>query len=213
MIIHGRNIIMLAGGTAIAAAKSCELSVSADIIKTSSPSDGAWENAISGRKSWNANCSQLVTSIINGLEMIGTQVTLRMQVKGKIGLPFSGTATNATITSGTAPGITAITWDPTNKRFIAVYVSGQYPRFYTTWNATSHWGSSADYNDAAAGTLFYDENGGANNVYRKTAIDIVLEALEGNAIVKDWKVTATLGNLAAGSFQFRGVGPLTNPTT
>jgi hypothetical protein len=213
MILHGKDIILLADGVAIAAAKSCELNISADIIKTSSPSDGAWETSIAGRKSWNASCSQLVTSITNGLEMVGTVVTLRMQVRGMVGLPFSGTASDVTITSGTAPGITAITWDTTNKRFIAVYVNGQTTRFYTSWNATSHWGSSADYNEAPAGTQFYNEIGGANDVYIKTATDLILEALQGNAIVKGWKCTATVGNLAQGSFQFQGAGALTNPTT
>ena len=126
MILHGRNIILLAGGTAVAAAKSCELNVSAEVIKTASPSDGAWENAIAGRKSWRVTCNQLVTSITNGLAIVGTQVTLRMSVM----------------------------------------------------------------------------NGSTET-----------EALQGTAIVKDWKITATLGNLAQGSFQFHGVGALEVPTT
>ena len=48
-----------------------------------------------------------------------------------VGFPFSGTTSNVTITSGTAPGITA-SHGTTNKRFIAVYVNGQTTRFYTS---------------------------------------------------------------------------------
>ena len=43
--------------------------------------------------------------------------------------------------------------------------------------------------------------------------NLVQEVLTGTAIVKDWKITATLGNLAQGSFQFQGVGELAVPTT
>ena len=50
-------------------------------------------------------------------------------------------------------------------------------------------------------------------VYKKGTTDLVPEALQGTAIVKDWKITATLGNLAQGSFQFQGVGALEVPTT
>lgn len=34
------------------------------------------------------------------------------------------------------------------------------------------------------------------------------DVLEGQAIVKSWRATGTLGNLAQGTFSFRGSGPL-----
>ena len=213
MILHGRNILLLAGGVAIAAAKSCEINVSADTIPIASPSSGQWEDAIAGRKSWKGSCSGLVTSITDPVSMIGTTVTLRMQVVGEYGMPFSGTASNITITSGTAPGVTVVTWDTTNKQFVAVYANGQTTRFYTSWNASDIWGASIDYANAAAGTLFHDRSGAFYTVYKKTATDLLPEAIQGSAIVKDWKCTATIGNLAQGSMVFQGKGALSNPTT
>ena len=208
MILHGKDIILLADGVAIAAAKSCELNISADIIKTSSPSDGAWETSIAGRKSWNASCSQLVTSITNGLAMVGTVTTLRMQVRGQIGLPFDGFLNNPTLEEETlTEEPTAIKWDLTRHRFIAEF---DFAPFGTTYYGV--WPNSIVYVTPSLGSLFYDRSH-QKNVYKKGTTDLEPEALQGNAIVKGWKCTATVGNLAQGSFQFQGAGALTNPTT
>ena len=208
MILHGKDIILLADGVAIAAAKSCELNISADIIKTSSPSDGAWETSIAGRKSWNASCSQLVTSITNGLAMVGTVATLRMQVRGQIGLPFDGFLNNPTLEEETlTEEPTAIIWDLTRHRFIAEF---EFEPFGTTYYGV--WPNSIVYVMPSLGSLFYDRSH-QENVYKKGTTDLEPEALQGDAIVKGWKCTATVGNLAQGSFQFQGAGALTNPTT
>ena len=208
MILHGKDIILLADGVAIAAAKSCELNISADIIKTSSPSDGAWETSIAGRKSWNASCSQLVTSITNGLAMVGTVVTLRMQVRGQMGLPFDGFLNNPTLEEETlTEEPTAIIWDLTRHRFIAEF---EFAPFGTTYYGV--WPNSIVYVTPSLGSLFYDRSH-QKNVYKKGTTDLEPEALQGNAIVKGWKCTATVGNLAQGSFQFQGAGALTNLTT
>ena len=208
MILHGKDIILLADGVAIAAAKSCELNISADIIKTSSPSDGAWETSIAGRKSWNASCSQLVTSITNGLAMVGTVATLRMQVRGQIGLPFDGFLNNPTLEEETlTEEPTAIIWDLTRHRFIAEF---EFAPFGTTYYGV--WPNSIVYVTPSLGSLFYDRSH-QKNVYKKGTTDLEPEALQGNAIVKGWKCTATVGNLAQGSFQFQGAGALTNLTT
>ena len=207
MILHGRNILLLAGGTAIAAAKSCELNVSADIIKTASPSDGAWENAIAGRKSWRVTCNQLVTGITNSLAMVGSQVTMRMQLKGQLGLPFSGFVDNPTVESGTLRDVPDdIYWDTTRHRFLGYWLDfREGNKYYTSWP------DSNDYASPSIGKQFYMDSN--RFVYKKGTTDLVPEALQGTAIVKDWKITATLGNLAQGSFQFQGVGALEVPTT
>ena len=208
MILHGKDIILLADGVAIAAAKSCELNISADIIKTSSPSDGAWETSIAGRKSWNASCSQLVTSITNGLAMVGTVATLRMQVRGQIGLPFDGFLNNPTLEEETlTEEPTAIKWDLTRHRFIAEF---EFDPFGTTYYGV--WPNSIVYVSPSRGSLFYDRSH-QKNVYKKGTTDLEVEALQGSAIVRAWKVVGTLGNLAQGSFQFQGKGALSNPTT
>ena len=214
MILHGRNILLLAGGVAIAAAKSCEINVSADTIPIASSSSGQWEDAIAGRKSWKGSCSGLVTSITDPVSMIGTVVTLRMQVIGELGLPFYGMGSNITIETGSAPAVNNIIWDATSKQFVAVYVTGQNPKYYDTWSESTYFKSSIAYNRAAIGSLFYDSG---NNVHRlieaTSGNDLKIEAIQGSAIVKDWKCTATIGNLAQGSMVFQGKGALSNPTT
>lgn len=102
-----------------------------------------------------------------------------------------------------------IVWNTTTKQFLG--------RVRTTRPAASHyynlWSGSSAYTSAAEGTLFYMNGDNNNNIFKKTATDLVLEALQGSAIVRNWKVTGTLGNLAQGSFQFQGKGALSNPTT
>lgn len=210
MILHGRNILLLAGGVAIGAAKSCELNVSADIIKTASPSDGQWESAIAGRKSWRASCSQLVTSITNGLEMVSTQVTLRMQLSGSnIGLPFGGMVSDVTTQPSTLSSPESVVWDTTNKVFLGRSLNSYHQyEYYETWHANNFFPDDVAYNDAPDGTLF-----NFGKIYQKTGDNLILQALQGTAIVKDWKITATLGNLAQASVQFQGVGALAVPTT
>lgn len=118
------------GGTAIAAAKSCDIKVSVSTISTSSPNDGVWEYSIAGRKSWSATCSHLVTQIADNAGMIGQTVTLTFEPVDNSGAPLAN-----------------------------------------------------------------------------------ISALSGTAIVKQWKGTFTTGNLAQGSFEFQGVGPLAPPTS
>ena len=208
MILQGRNIILLAGGKAIAAAKSCDLEISADAIPVASPSDGAWEDAIPGRKSWKASCSHLVTGIVDSAAMVGTVVTLRMQVRGQMGLPFDGFLNNPTLEEETlTEEPTAIKWDLTRPRFIAEL---EFMPFGTTYYGV--WPNSIVYVTPSLGSLFYDRSH-QKNVYKKGATDLEIEALQGSVIVRDWKVVGTLGNLAQGSFQFQGKGALTNPTT
>jgi hypothetical protein len=210
MILQGRNIILLADGKAIAAAKSCDLDISSDAIPVASPSDGAWEDAIPGRKSWKASCSHLVTGIVDSAAMVGTVVTLRMQVAGELGLPFREKVNNVVVEEGSAEiEPLAVVWNTTTNQFLG-WVRNTRPassHYYNLWS-----GSSA-YTSAAEGTLFYMNGNNNNNIFKKTATDLIPEALQGTAIVRNWKVVGTLGNLAQGSFQFQGKGALTNPTT
>jgi hypothetical protein len=201
---------LLAGGKAIAAAKSCDLEVSADSIPVGSPSDGAWEDAIQGRKSWKASCCHLVTGILDSAAMVGTVVTLRMQVAGELGLPFREKVNNVVVEEGSAEiEPLAVVWNTTTNQFLG-WVRNTRPassHYYNLWS-----GSSA-YTSAAEGTLFYMNGNNNNNIFKKTATDLIPEALQGSAIVRNWKVVGTLGNLAQGSFQFQGKGALSNPTT
>lgn len=121
-VIHGRNLIIKIGDTAIAGAKSCEIDIQGDNIEIASPSQGAWRDFIAGRKEWSISCGHLI--------------------------PASGTPlkTNA-------------------------------QRVNTTVTLTVQSGQSGD-------------------------------TLTGSAIVNQWKVSGNVGNLATGSFKFRGKGAL-----
>lgn len=60
MIFKGNDLIISVDGSALAAAKSCSVEVNAETIKVASPTDGAWEKSIVGRKSWSVSTSHLL---------------------------------------------------------------------------------------------------------------------------------------------------------
>lgn len=63
MILQGKNLIISANGSVIAAAKSCTVNVECDKIKVSSPTDGQWEHVIAGMKSWSVSTSHLLEGV------------------------------------------------------------------------------------------------------------------------------------------------------
>lgn len=63
MILQGKNLIVKADGSVIAAAKSCTLNVDCEKIKVSSPTDGQWEHVIAGMKSWSLSTNHLLESV------------------------------------------------------------------------------------------------------------------------------------------------------
>lgn len=91
-MIHGRNLLIYVGNSVLAACKDCELQVTSDTIETSSPTQGAWHAGIGGRKSWSVRATSLVSAITSHAAMVGTTVTLRMQVAGVTQQRLSGTA-------------------------------------------------------------------------------------------------------------------------
>ena len=101
MILKGKNLIIKAGGVAIAAAKSCSVKIQAKTLETSSPDDGEWEHSKVGRKSWSVSVGTLVTTISKNAQMVGTTVSLDVQLDGNAGKAFSGFVNNVTIETGT----------------------------------------------------------------------------------------------------------------
>jgi hypothetical protein len=69
-MLQGRNLIIAINGSTIAAAKSCSVDVQADTIKVSSPTDGAWEHIITGRKSWQVQTSHLMPNAMQRYPVI-----------------------------------------------------------------------------------------------------------------------------------------------
>lgn len=202
MFIKGKDVILKMGGTAIAAAKSCDVNIQADLIKVSSPTDGGWEHSIAGRKSWSASCSHLVTQIASSAAMVGQTVTLTFQPTSDV--VFSATVSNPTLTSGTAPSNSGyMVFDTTRKEFLWVYSPAPGVTLYFE-----------DFNGKPAlirGAYYY--NSTANKCYRWDGTTMnEASALTGSAIVKQWKGTFTTGNLAQGSYSFEGTGALSTPT-
>lgn len=199
MIIHGKDIIIKADGEAIAAAKSCELDISADIIKTASPTDGQWQHGIAGRKSWRATCSHLVTDILDPAQMVGVDVTLTINI-ANIGLPIRYfLLTSPTIEQQSAVSVDFVVWDDQAKRFLGCK-GVLNSKYYVNWL------DKEIYTEAPIGSKFCLTS--TNETYTLTANGLVADKLSGTAIVKEWKLTASRGNLAQGSFRFEGVGPL-----
>lgn len=75
MILHGRNIIVSANGVAIASARSCEFTTTADTEEKSSPMNGMWKEYFVMRKGWSLSLSYLVIAV-RGLINVGDTYTL-----------------------------------------------------------------------------------------------------------------------------------------
>lgn len=201
MFIKGKDVILKIGGTAIAAAKSCDVNIQADLIKVSSPTDGGWEHSIAGRKSWSASCSHLVTQIASSAAMVGQTVTLTFQPTSEVA--FSGTVSNPTLTSGTAPFSGNMVFDTTRKEFLWVH----FPAPGVTLYFEDFDGKPA----LIRGAYYYDRTADKCYQWSGTAMNEV-QALTGSAIVKQWKGTFSQSNLAQGSYSFEGIGALSTPT-
>lgn len=211
MILHGRNLIIKAGGVAIAAAKSCDINVQCEEIETASPSTGEWRTAITGRKSWSVTTNQLVTSLVRPISMVGTTVSLSMEIKGEYGSRFGSFVDNPTLQEGSPEYVTRMVWDKTRKKFLACYHRRPMPaQFYENYS----FDGDSVYSSPSDGDVFYElyDIGNLDNdftVYVYYNGNLHAEKMTGNANVVNWRVTGTVGNLAQGSFQFNGNGALT----
>jgi hypothetical protein len=120
-----------------------------------------------------------------------------------IGLPIQYILqASPTVESVSGTQIDFVVWDDQAKRFLGCKDS-QYileRKYYNSWY------NREPYTNAPNGSMFYIASTGAT--YRLTANGLSEEKLTGDAIVKEWRLTATRGNLAQGSFRFEGVGPL-----
>ena len=208
MILHGRNLIIKAGGVAIAAAKSCSVKVQAKTIETSSADDGEWDHSKPGRKSWSVSVGTLVTSIASNVKMVGTTISLDVQLSGGMGKAFSGFVNNPELTAGTYTGTGGnVYWDKTRKKFILRIAPAQGVVIYY-----AAWSNSSAYTSPSAYDLF-SYNG---VTYTWLSNELTAEKLTGNAHVKTWNGSGSVGNLLNGSFEFEGTGALTPaslPTT
>lgn len=60
MKLLGKNLVVSAGGSILAASKSCTLNIEAESIETSSVTDGQWRHYRPGRKQWTVSTNHLL---------------------------------------------------------------------------------------------------------------------------------------------------------
>lgn len=61
-MLNGRNIIVMAGSSAIGAAKSCDVTIDGDLIEIASTSSGKAKTFIGGRYTWSVIVNCLLTT-------------------------------------------------------------------------------------------------------------------------------------------------------
>jgi hypothetical protein len=134
--------------------------------------------------------------------MVGVDVKLTINI-ANIGLPIQYILqASPTVESQSPLSVDFVVWDDQAKRFLGCRDSQSIlnRKYYNVWTGCE------PYTNAPNGSMFYIASTGAT--YRLTANGLAEEKLTGDAIVKEWRLTATRGNLAQGSFRFEGVGPL-----
>ena len=221
-LLHGRNFIIKMDDEVLALSKSCTVDVQCESIPVSGPTTGQWEDSIPGRKKWEVNCSHLMynrgaTKPLDRMDMVGQVVTLAMDIIYKDTVEFQQFVENVTIQSGSVsvnPAFPWIVYDTVHKLFLAEE-GGMY---YQTWTY-----SDGSFNPFAYGAVndnrIYEfvGTGDVTGEYYKAVknsqqqnYDLVRRdtTRQGQAIVRQWSGTFSLGNLAQGSYKFLGKGPL-----
>ena len=92
MRLHGKDLVILADGVAVAAAKTCSLDVDADTIGVASATDSEWNHSVAGRKSWKISTNHLIEC----LEAYGGKIALRAYAADI----YSENGNNAFVSSG-----------------------------------------------------------------------------------------------------------------
>lgn len=202
MVILGKNLIIKTGGVAIAAARSCDVTVTAEQIPVSSPMNGQWEYSYNGKKSWSVNTNQLMLGIACPISMVGSTVSLSVEIPGEQGIAFSGFRNPSSVEEGTLEQDEdfGIYWDPVRKKFLAADLlipSGFI--YYESWVGGNAFMTPQNYD-------MFNYNGVTYTYYNG---ELMSEKLTGNANVVTWRGVGITGNLAQGSFDFNGNGPLT----
>ena len=87
-VIIGKNVVIYKGSSngtvAIAAAKSCTVSRSVDMIEKASSTQGTDKEYTTGRKGWDVSIDHLVTTghEFEGVDAVGQTFTLRIVING-----------------------------------------------------------------------------------------------------------------------------------
>lgn len=152
MIIQGKDLIVTANGSVIAAAKSCSLKVQSDTLEVSNPTQGKYRTFIPERMSWSVNTNHLLLldERHDGHIVAKSQLTQRV-------FPITGVSS---VTAGgqsvsvTSRGLSLITLSAT-----APYAPTGVETF-DTWN-----------NDSACATLTTRLTGISSGLYALVSYD------------------------------------------
>lgn len=104
--ILGKDLLIKEGATAIAGATSCNISVSAEVLNTTTKGSGDWVSNMAGLKSWNIDCDALFSiEDFSYIEKVGTEVAIEVNVAATI---YTGKAiiNDLKINSGTGEVVT-----------------------------------------------------------------------------------------------------------
>lgn len=77
-MIHGKNLMVLLNGTAVAASKTCTVNKKAGTIEISSPNSGSAREYVADRTTWDVTTGHLVEDFTAGLLSVGQTYTLTL---------------------------------------------------------------------------------------------------------------------------------------
>lgn len=92
MYLKGKNLIISANGTVVAAAKTCRISTDADMEEVKMPGGGRFRKYRPGRREWSVSVGTLLKSVYRGFLQHGSTVQLSFYVDGSQSDRMSGTA-------------------------------------------------------------------------------------------------------------------------
>lgn len=99
MILQGNDVIIFADGMAMAASKSCSITVKGDTIEISSPTQGQFKEYIASRKEWDLTTTHLVkyssdtdTPLKEMVLRVGQAYTIKVQTRPLAGDTLTGKA-------------------------------------------------------------------------------------------------------------------------
>ncbi len=104
MKLHGRNLIISVGGSAVAAARSCDIDVESETLEIASANSGQWREYIAGKKGWKVVVNHFIEATAGSsnplsakISMVGTTVTLHMEVYTPAGVIIGSAVTGTAI--------------------------------------------------------------------------------------------------------------------
>jgi predicted secreted protein len=84
-IIHGRNLLIYADGVAVAAARSCRITMDFDTIEMAGVDSGTYKYYVTAMSSWSIQVDKLVSNVRSIFEEVGTMVSLSFVVRDEYG--------------------------------------------------------------------------------------------------------------------------------